>query len=1219
MNKNKLKAYAQNARREFMKAVTQSAAVYGINDKEILPCEEKGDFCFINGKEFPKIVFNQRKALAEHIQSQGFCQVMEDSAYSWFNRFTAIRFMELKGYLSHGYRVLSHPEGKREPEILEKAQYIDRLDGLTKDKIIQLKIDNIDNKEEELYTRLLLAQCNELSQAMPFLFEKIDDYTELLMPKYLLRNDSLVMTMINEISEEDWSSVEIIGWLYQFYISEKKDEVIGSKKAIKTKDIPAATQLFTPNWIVKYLVQNSLGAKWLNTYPLSSIKQEMEYYIEPAEQSPEVVEEIKQMTPATLNPEELRIMDPACGSGHMLVEAYNLLKSIYLERGYRKRDIPKFILEKNLYGLEIDERAAQLSGFALMMKAREDDRQIFTKGINTNIICLKATKHIDINDTLRSLESLLTGQYSSFPSEKYKFLGVEDGPLFANQTMPEEKNKKSQFILKTIKRVLELFTEADTLGSLIRIPPEIGNNLSAIKKEIESLDISETLMGQKAVDLVSPIIQQAKFLYQKYDVVIANPPYMGSGGMNTILGDFAKTQYPFTKSDLFAIFIERGFEMAKVGIGFNAMVTMQAWMFLSSFEKCREIWMKTKTITTMAHLGTRAFSTISGEVVTVTSFTFLNEYIGKYKANFLRLIKGSEKEKKLGIVNKSNAFTHTLQDDFKKIPGSPIAYWASEDFKKLFLFDKFKNNIEAVEGIHSRYNSYFLKLWFEISLNMFSKANISNKYKWYPINKGGTFRKWYGNNIFIVNWENNGKELRFYKKSSIGSCSNYFNEGITFTSITSNINSFRFSPTGFLYDVSGPTFYIINNKWDIDVILGYCNSKIVSFILNILNPTLSIQLNDIRNIPANHVKHEIKYGLKELIKNCISISKYDWDSRETSWNFKQFLILKSENKSKNTLSSYKKYRSQCQKMTDEMKQLEEENNRIFIDAYGLQNELTPDVPIKEITLFANPHHRYNGHLTDDEREKRFKADTMKELISYAIGCMMGRYSLDKPGLIYAHSGNIGFDPSQYKIFPADKDGIIPITDTEWFDDDVLVKLVKFIKVVWDKETLEENLDFVAESLNRRSGETSRDTIRRYFVNDFYKDHLKTYKKRPIYWLFSSGKQKAFQALIYLHRYNMGTLSRMRTEYVLPLQGSISRNIEHLKKDKEMVSASAGTKIQKEINKLQKQNEELLSFGEKLKHWADMKIELDLDDGVKVNYDKFGDLLAEVKKVTGIKK
>lgn len=1216
MNKNNLKSYAQNARREFMKAVTQSATVYGINEKKALPCEEKGDFCFISGKEFPKSVFSQRKALEDHIQSKGFYQAMEDAAYSWFNRFAAIRFMELKGYLSHGYRVLSHPEGKREPEILEKAQYIDRLDGLTKDKIIQLKLDS---KEEELYNRLLLAQCNELSRAMPFLFEKINDYTELLMPKYLLRNDSLIRAMVNEIPEEDWDSVEIIGWLYQFYISEKKDEVIGSKKAIKTEDIPAATQLFTPNWIVKYLVQNSLGAKWLNTYPSSSIKQEMEYYIEPAKQAPEVVEEIKKMTPVTLNPEELTVMDPACGSGHMLVEAYNLLKSIYLERGYRKHDIPKLILEKNLYGLEIDGRAAQLSGFALMMKAREDDRQIIGNGINLNILCLKATKHINVNDTLRNLDSLLTGQYSSFPSEKYKFMGVADGPLFANQTMPEEKNRKSQFILENIKRLLELFAEAETLGSLIRIPSEIGNNLSTIKKEIESLDISGKLEGD-AVNLLEPIFRQAEVLYQKYDVVIANPPYMGGNGMNTILKDFAKTQYPYTKSDLFAMFIERGFEMAKEDIGFNAMVTMQSWMFLSSFEKCRELWMETKTITTMAHLGARAFSTISGEVVTVTAFTFLNEHIGKYKAHFLRLINYNEEEKRQGIINKKNAFSQTMQDDFKKIHGSPIAYWVSDRVREIFRNKKIIDYATLFQGIITGDNEKFVRFWYECSIGKITLnattidgLDIRNKY-WVPYNKGGEKRRWYGNQELIVNFHEKGRNFTRGKHQFSDF---YFKPCFSWTYISSSSLATRYFPVGFLWDVHGSSAFPYK-KENIFVFASLIASKVGYYLLNVINPTISFQVENIAALPIVKLDCYTEFIVKQTNRQ-IAIAENDWNFYEFSWHFKQLAILKADIKSINLNMSYQNYRSQCQQMTDEMKQLEEENNRIFIEVYGLQDELTPDVLIKEITLFANPHYRYNSNLTGDEREKRFKADTIKELIGYAIGCVMGRYSLDKPGLIYAHNVNIGFDPSQYKTFPADKDGIIPITDTEWFDDDVLVKLVKFIEAVWGKETLEENLDFIAESLNRRSGETSRDAIRRYFVNDFYKDHLKTYKKRPIYWLFSSGKQKAFQALVYLHRYNMGTLSRMRTEYVLPLQGSISRHIEHLKKDKETALTSAGTKIQKEINILGKQDEELLSFDEKLKHWADMKIELDLDDGVKVNYDKFGDLLAEVMKVTGKKK
>ncbi len=873
MNKNNLKRYSRQARIDFINAVTQKASLYGIRkNKAIIPCEEKGDFCLIGENFFPKSVYSQRAQLAEQVQQKGFDQTIEEIAYQWFNRFAAIRFMELKGYLSHGYRVMSHPADVYDPEILEKAHFIEKLDGLTRDEIVKLKLDG---KNDELYQKLILAQCNELHQVMPFLFEKINDYTELLMPDNLLRNDSLIRKMVNEIPEEDWQSVEIIGWLYQFYISEKKDVVIGSKKPIKTEDIPAATQLFTPNWIVKYLIQNSLGAKWLATNPKSSLKKQMRYYIEPAEQEPEVVEEIKRITPSYLNPEEIKVMDSACGSGHMLVEAYNLLKSIYLERGYQIDDIGRLILEKNLFGLEIDERAAQLSGFALIMKAREDSQNIFKDKdkIEINITCIQSSKPLNFNDLLRNLESIYTGKYSATPSEKYKYMGIADGSLFADKGMPEDKNRRANFVLKIIKKTLDLFIEADTFGSLICVPEEIGKYLSEIIAELNDLAKSADMISRNAIDIILPFLKQAEYLYQKYDVVIANPPYMGNQKMDPLLKNFAKTQYPDTKTDLFAMFIERGFDMAKNVIGFNAMVTMQGWMFLSSFEKCREHWIQNKTITTMAHLGARAFSTISGEVVTVTSFTFLNSRIGDYKGTFLRLVDGDERDKKLGIISKVNKFSHTLQDDFKKIPGIPIAYWVSNVFRNLFLFGCFSDVIEIIEGIHSRNNNYFLKIWFEVSLNKFSRGKLAEKYKWYPINKGGVFKKWFGNNFFVVNWENNGNELKTNKYSSVGNCKYYFDEGITFTSVTTKVKSFRFSPVGYLYDVSGPTLYSINKKWDIYILLGLCNTKIINEALDILNPTLSIQISDIRNLTFLKINEDLIEKIHKICKKCVFIAE----------------------------------------------------------------------------------------------------------------------------------------------------------------------------------------------------------------------------------------------------------------------------------------------------------------------------------------------------------
>jgi len=788
------------------------------------------------------------------------------------------------------------------------------------------------------------------------------------------------------------------------------------------------------------------------------------------------------------------------------------------------------------------------------MKAREDDRSVFQKNIRPNILVIKSA---DVKTT------------------------------------------------KETDELVEIFKKAETLGSLIKIPDNIIKKLPAIEKHIEEKQASGSIFEQH--NDIARLLKQAYFLSKRYDCVIANPPYMGGKSMNPILKEFAKEEYPDTKADLFAMFIERGFNMAKDKIGYNAMVTMQSWMFLSSFERCRESWMQHKTITTMAHLGPRAFSTISGEVVTVTAFTFLNQHVESYKPCFLRLIEGNEEEKRLGIINKSNAFTHTLQDDFKKIPGSPIAYWASTDLRNLFSSNKNLGSfIEINEGIHTRNNSLFLRTWFETDIRKFHV-------KWHPLNKGLEYRKWYGNNLYIVDWEDDGKNIKNFSKATIGSSRNFFKEGITYTAITSGVNSFRYSPEKFLYDVSGPTMF---PKIDCKKILLSLNTKITQLLLKIINPTMSLQIGDIKKIPLLEVNFTGKS--KSLCVSIIRFAKFDWDSYETSWDFEQLPLLSEENKSEDIAGSYQNYRNRCKQMTDEMKSMEEENNRIFIEAYGLEDELTPEVPIEEITLFANPHYRYNVNLADEEREFRFKTDTVKEFLSYAVGCMMGRYSLDKPGLVYAHAENKDFDSSQYKTFPADNDGIIPTRQDELFDtEDITSRLCRFIETVWGRNYLESNLDFISELIAPKSRESSREAIRMYFVNDFYKDHCRTYKKRPIYWLFTSGKEKTFQAIVYLHRYNESTLSRMRTEYVLPLQTKINRQIESLEQDiKTADSTSAKNKIQKTITILLKQKEELIRFDEKLRHFADKKIKIDMDDGVKVNYAKFGDLLADVKSITG---
>jgi len=1169
MNKNKLKVYAPHAREEFIKVVSERAAAFGITPMKIAPCEIKGDYAFISGKPFPKSTEKSRNGLIEKIKSKGFTQVMEEVAYTWFNRFAAIRFMELNGYLSHGYRVLSHTQGHSEPEILEKAQYLEGgLDGLEKEEIIALKTAG--NKDAELYRKLIIAQCNELHSAMPFLFERVDDPTELLLPDNLLNTDSVIRQMVDEISENDWKQVEIIGWLYQFYISDKKDALMKAKTAYKTEDIPAVTQLFTPNWIVKYLVQNSLGAKWLGTYPSSGIKEKMEYYIEPAEQSDEVKKKIKEITPDSLNPEELTVMDPACGSGHILVEAYSLLKQIYLERGYRPKDIPALILTKNLYGLEIDDRAAQLAGFALVMKARKDDRQIFEKAIKLNILVLKSAS------------------------------GRVQG------------KKESEDIIQLI----DLFEDATTFGSLIRIPEELILKLSSIKQDIQHKrgDISshDVFTGAQYYEDLLDLVRQAEFLSARYDCVVANPPYMGNKYLNPRLKQFMKDEYTDYDKDLFSAFIIRNRELTKE-TGNLGFMSPFVWMFISSHEELRQNLIDRATLTSLIQLE---YSGFAEATVPICTFTFNNSHLTNYTGSFIRLsdFRGAENQapKTLEAIQskKCGWFYVAKPDDFKKIPGSPIAYWATEQIRNRFLLGgKILEIGNTLTGLQTGDTDIFLRLWFEISYHSIGfrltrEKAAETEFKWFPCSKGGGFRKWYGNLEYTVNWYKDGKQVKEKKGEDLlkgkitannSKCWNqqyYFKSGIGWNLVTSGETSFRSYEKGILFDISSPTLFL-NEEGQKEGLLAYFNTKICSYMASCITPTLNFSPGVLSQFPKPSKEELDKSSF--IGKTCINLSKTDWDSFETSWNFEEFPMLSTEFKAKTVETSYLNWEKQCKDSIIRMKELEEENNRFFIEAYALQEELTPDVPEDQITL-----------------ARANKEDDIKRLISYSMGCMMGRYSLDKEGLIYAHSSNERFDALQYKTFPADDDGIVPITDHEWFDDDAACRFFKFLETAWDKKGLDANLDFISEAIGRKPGESSRDAIRRYFVNDFYKDHCQAYKKRPIYWLVTSGKKKAFQALVYLHRYNEGMLSRMRTEYVLPLQTKINRHIEHLEKDKDRASStSAANKIQKEITSLLKQKEELIKFDELLRHYADMKIKLDLDDGVKVNYAKFEDLLAKI--------
>ncbi len=1180
MNRTKLKNYAPQARRDFIAAVTDRAVYYGLTKNKIEPITEQGDVAIIGGRAFPRAVAAKRRRLEERIARQGFDQVMEAMAYTWFNRLVAIRFMELHGYLDHGYRVLSHPEGKTTPEIAEHAEHVD-LPGLDKNKVIDLKLDG--TKETELYRLLLIVQCNALSTTMPFLFERVDDETELLLPDNLLHSDSLIRKLVNEIDEEDWQEVEIIGWLYQFYISEKKDQVIG--KVVKSEDIPAATQLFTPNWIVKYLVQNTLGRQWLATYPQSPLREKMEYYIEPSEQTPEVQAQLKEITPDSLNPEELTLLDPACGSGHILVEAYDLLKAIYLERGYRARDIPTLILQKNLFGLEIDDRAAQLAAFALMMKGRADDRRLFERGVKLNVMALVDSTGFDAE---RLAKGVKLSDYGLQPSD-----------------------------LTELKR---LFEHATTFGSLIQVPEDLAAKLPALKQLSEAT--SQDLFVAGALKRLGPLVQQTEMLATRYDAVVANPPYMGSRkGMNALVKKFALDHFPDAKGDLCACFIERGYTLAKA-VGHNAMVTMQSWMFLSSYQGMRERMLREKAIRTMAHLGARAFGSISGEVVQTTAFVLKNRSPDSYKPVFFRLIEGDEEEKRTALANAENRFDAIFQDKFKKIPGSPVAYWLPGS-----VFDVFGRSRSASELASSRAgmttgdNDRFTRQWVEVDLRSIKTDSssldeaLASNAKWFPYNKGGAYRKWFGNITLTIAYDSQSRSILKTLGNHCASEDCYFQEAVTWTDLTSGRLGARFLPNGTVFDIAGHCAYPILDGGHL-IALAMLNTRFINDISKVINATMHFQPGDFRKLPLP--SNVSTAATEPVVRKCIQLSQEDWNAFETSWAFQSLPILTAFSEPTPTLeSNYTAWTTENRETIAKMKRLEEENNRLFIDAYGLADELTPDVPIEQITLTVNPAYRYGGNLTEEEQWTRFRQDSMEEVVSYAIGCTMGRYSLDEPGLIYAHSRNEGFDPSRYTTFPADTDGIVPLTDAEWFDDDAAHRLIKFISVAWDAGHLEENLTFLADNLSPKKNESSRETIRRYLSASFFKVHLQTYQNRPIYWLFSSGKQRAFQCLMYLHRYNDGTLSRMRTEYVIPLQGKIASRIEHLVGEiASATSTSHRRKQEKERDTLIKQQAELQTFDEKLRHYADQRISLDLDDGVKVNYGKFGDLLAEVKAVCG---
>ena len=1157
MNKNAIKKFATEARRELISRVGQRALKYGISDQEVGNPNDDS----VGGHLLSSTEKKQRAALIAQIKEKGYEQVMEEVAYTWFNRFSALRFMEVNGYLPSRVRVFTDENNAFKPQILTEAIRME-LDGLDMEKVYAYKEAN-DN--DELYKYLLITQCNALNSVLPGMFQKIADYTELLFPDNLLREGSVVQQMIELIPQEDWKdAVQIIGWLYQYYNSEKKDDVFAAlKKNVKiTKEnIPAATQLFTPDWIVRYMVENSLGRLWVEGHPNDELKSQWKYYLEEAEQEPDVQVQLATIREEykALKPEDILCIDPCSGSGHILAYMFDVLVQIYEAYGVDTRTAVASIVENNIYGLDIDDRAAQLAYFAVMMKACQYDKRFLRRKVQPHVYSIVESNHVDPN--------------------------VVD--YFCNG------DAKLKEAMDTI--ISELH-DAKEYGSILNVTPQDWSALYARFAEIkEDIHISR----EAALRELLPLVQTAEALSQKYDTVVTNPPYMGSSGMSAKLSDFVKKNYSDSKNDLFAVFIERCGQMAKKN-GYQAMITQHAWMFLSSFEKLRGKLLHTD-IVNMAHLGARAFEEIGGEVVQTTSFVIRKSYIEDYKGEYCRLIEPTTQQGKEDMFLAGENRYNTDQSNFSKITGSPVAYWVSKNAVQAFETQKPLGTIaEPKQGLATTDNNRFVRAWSEVDFNKigfgYSRDEAAeSSIKWFPLNKGGEFRKWYGNNDFIVNYQHDGAEIKAsvlskytYLKTPDFVVKNqqyYFCENGTWSAISSGKISVRYSPKGFIISNAGMAIFCEPHL--LRYIIAFMNSVCVSDeLLGVINQTLNFNAGDIEKLPLA-IEEKMVSTVLELSDDCIDISKSDWDSFETSWDFQHHPLLRSV---PTIAEAFTQWQTECDDRFNQLKANEEELNRIFIDIYGLQDELTPEVEDKDVTV----------RKADLERD-------IRSFISYAVGCMFGRYSLDVDGLAYAGGE---WDDSKYSTFAPDKDNIIPISDDEYFEDDIVGRFVKFVEVVYGKETLQENLKFIANALGGKG--QPKDIIRNYFINGFYSDHCKIYQKRPIYWLFDSGKKNGFKALIYMHRYQPDTIARIRTDYVHEQQARYRTAIADLETRIANASTSERVKLNKQLKTLNDQATEIHTYEEKIHHLADQMISIDLDDGVKKNYEIFKDVLAKIK-------
>jgi len=947
------------------------------------------------------------------------------------------------------------------------------------------------------------------------------------------------------------------------YISEKKDEVFANlKKNIKIskENIPAATQLFTPKWIVKYMVENSLGKLWLESHPNEELKAQWKYYLEEAEQEPEVQKQLEELKNPNLNPIEIKVLDPCCGSGHILVYAFEVLYEIYKSYGYMEEDIPKVILENNLYGLDIDDRAAQLASFAVMMKARSKSQGVFRENIRLNICAIQESN----------------------------WMGNEVRDILVDREGMELKQNREKNV---ITYLTDTFKDAKEYGSILDVRELdlefLEQRLDEVSNSV-SRDLWEVSYRDVILEKLPGVILQAKIMGAKYDVVCTNPPYMGNRGIDTKLGSYLTNNYPNSKSDLCVVFIEKCLSYSKVNC-FVSMVTMHSWMFVSSFGKFRSRLIKTTSIDSILHLGMEAFEGIIGKIVATVAFSLKNVQSLDRKITGIRLVDYYDSrryEKEDQFFNIENKYSNVIGKDLEIIPGAPIAYWISPGIINAFKTGTMlcEYAIAVTKGIFTGNNERFIRLWYEVDF----LDVIRNK--WHYYSKGGPYRKWYGNSLYVINWENDARELKSYSGSGMGAAKFYGFPHIVWSGITTVSASFRYDLDNVYFDDVSPA--IIIEKKDILALIGFLNTKIVDEFLKIIAPTIHYQIGDIKKIPLKDITAYVRERLEGIVEKTIANSKADWNAFEASWDFEIHPLLKHRNGADAVEQAFLIWFNFAETQFNHLRANEEELNRIFIDIYGLQDELTPEVEDKDITI----------RKADQERD-------IKSFISYAVGCMLGRYSLDEEGLVFAGGK---FDPERYKTFKADADGILPVLSDAYFDDDIVTQLVEFVKVTFGENTLATNLDYIAETLGRKANESSRERIRRYFLKDFYKDHVQMYKKRPIYWLFTSGKEQGFNALVYMHRYDSSMVSRVRTDYLHPLQNKLEA--EYLRLNSVLVSEDSPTektKATKRLKELTKQMDELKKYDEVIHNLADQQIEIDLDDGVVVNYAKFEKVLAKI--------